>query len=424
MKNVYDIKREKNLNFVLPKKLCLSGVSSLKRSETVIVIHLHYAEKVKEYYHYISNIPLEADIIFTTSEGKVKNDLEAFQKDTNREFRIIEKKNRGRDISGLLVACREELLKYKYICFVHDKRAKSKDTEKDVEIFVRCLWENVLGSKAYIQNIIHTFEMHPSLGLLLPPESFSDNYKFAHINTWDHNYTRMEALAKKLKLHCDLDPQKKPLSLGTVFWAKTDALKKLFKWEWSYEDFDEEPLAIDGTISHAIERSLAYVAQDAGYETGIVMTDEFAGERQDAMQDVMTEAFDMLKTVLGIQTIGELKRGNRTWESMLNFAGKFPELYIYGAGIYGQACNKMLGAASVPVKGYLVSKKEAHMEALGKLTVKEISEISLDDKKGIIVAVNAHHWKEITEAIQQKNAGFRNIYYFLSSFELEDEARL
>lgn len=422
VENVYDIKREKNLNFILPKRTYLPGAMEQMEASTAVAIHLHYAERVKEYFHYFSNIPPEIKIIFTTSAPEVKEALEEYQKETNREFQVIEKKNRGRDVSGLLVACREELLKYKYICFIHDKKEKDKNTEKDVKTFIKCLWENTLGSSAYIRNVLYTLETHPSLGVLLPPESFSDNHKFVHINTWDQDYLLMESLAEKLKLHCNLDRQKKPLSLGTVFWARTDALRKLLAWNWDYEDFDEEPLPMDGTISHAIERSFAYVAQDAGYDTGIVMTDEFAGERQDAMQDVMKEAFDMLKAVLGIQTIGEVKKGNQTWQSMLDFSRKTSELYIYGAGAYGQACGKMLGAASICVKGYIVSKKEDGLETVNQLPVKELSDIALDDEKGIIVAVSAPHREEIAQAIHRKDANFQNIFYFLSSdLEIQEE---
>ena len=71
------------------------------------MIHLHYAEKIKKYYPYLSNIPLEMDIIFTTSEEEVRKELEEYGRYTGQNIRIMEKKNRGRDISGLLVACQE-----------------------------------------------------------------------------------------------------------------------------------------------------------------------------------------------------------------------------------------------------------------------------------------------------------------------------
>ena len=57
------------------------------------------------------------------------------------------------------------------------------------------------------------------------------------------------------------------MAVGTVYWSRVDALRKLFEYEWKYEDFDMEPLAEDGTLSHAIERILEFVARDAGYES-------------------------------------------------------------------------------------------------------------------------------------------------------------
>ncbi|NBH19789.1 rhamnan synthesis protein F, partial [Clostridiaceae bacterium] len=63
-----------------------------------------------------------------------------------------------------------------------------------------------------------------------------------------------QKLAKELNLHCNLSIDKSPITLGTVFWARSDALEKILKKEWKYEDFDEEPLKDDGTISHVIER--------------------------------------------------------------------------------------------------------------------------------------------------------------------------
>ena len=80
-----------------------------------------------------------------------------------------------------------------------------------------------------------------------------------------------------------------------MFWAKTDALKKLFEHGWKYEDFPEEPLPIDGTISHAIERVLGYVAQDAGYKTGVIMTDKIAAQLLVRVQSDMRVMYEQLQ---------------------------------------------------------------------------------------------------------------------------------
>ena len=64
--------------------------------------------------------------------------------------------------------------------------------------------------------------------------------------------------------------------LGSVFWFRTKALAKLHEYPWTYEDFPEEPLPVNGTISHAIERIRPYVAQEAGYYPALVMAEPFA----------------------------------------------------------------------------------------------------------------------------------------------------
>lgn len=410
MKNVYDIKKEKNLNFILPVK---NYFSRKTESDILIIIHLHYLDQFNNYLSYVFNIPEVADVIFTTSNLEIEKKLMQYQDYFKFKYIVIKKENRGRDISALLVASKNYILNYKYVCFIHDKKYKDKNTESDTNEFIKTLWENLLGSNAYIYNIIHTFQRNPLLGLLLPPETLSDNFSFVYTNTWDRNYKLMLSLAKKMQLNCNLDSQKKPISLGTAFWARVDALKKLFELNWCYEDFDEEPLADDGTISHAIERSFAYVAQDAGYDTGIVMTDRFAGERFDKINDLIIEAFEMLGKTLNIPTIGVLKKENEIYDLMINFVKNFRKIYIYGAGVYGKRCFIILNSSMINIDGYIVTKKDNNFTKLNGLPVIEFSDISLDDETGIVVAVNENNKKEIVKLISSKYPRFSNIFYFV-----------
>lgn len=410
MKNVYDIKREKRLTFILPLNRCLSEI---KKESVLIIAHLHYTEKFDECMKYLFNIPPGMDVTVSSSNPEIIGLLRKYQTRVRANCRIVKKENRGRDISSLLVACREHILKYQYVCFVHDKKEKDKSNVKDADYFMRCLWENTLGSEVYIKNIIRIFQENPSLGVMLPPEPIGASIPYIHMNTWEANFPLMQSLAAKLRLNCDLDERKKPLSLGTAFWARTDSLEKLFRTGWKYEDFDEEPLANDGTISHAIERSLAYVAQDAGYDTGIVMTDGFAGEYMEKMQDELTESFRMLKTALKIDLVKTVKEELKIQPAMVEFASLFEDIYIYGAGEYGQRCARLLGALLIPVTGFIVSKKSGTSMACHRIPVYEISEIALDSRTGIIVAVSDKYRREILEALRQKDDQFTNVFCFL-----------
>ena len=54
MKNVYDIKKDKNLNFILPKKKNLDNSKQyMPERKIAIIIHLHYLDTIRKYIKYI-----------------------------------------------------------------------------------------------------------------------------------------------------------------------------------------------------------------------------------------------------------------------------------------------------------------------------------------------------------------------------------
>ena len=53
-------------------------------------------------------------------------------------------------------------------------------------------------------------------------------------------------------------------------------LNLLFELYLDYTDFPQEPMPLDDTISHAMERIYPYVAASRGYLTEIVMTEDYA----------------------------------------------------------------------------------------------------------------------------------------------------
>jgi hypothetical protein len=74
-----------------------------------------------------------------------------------------------------------------------------------------------------------------------------------------------------------MSEEKEPMApWGSFFWARSDALKKLFAADWNYSDFPEDMSLPDGTILHAIERIYPYLVQQEGYFAATVMADTFA----------------------------------------------------------------------------------------------------------------------------------------------------
>ena len=404
MQNVFDIKHEKNLNFILPTKHTIG--SAVNKSKAVIVVHLHYPDTVNFYLEYLKAVPDDMTVLFTVSSGELGERLQKSDLFKKKKCTIIKKENRGRDISSFLVACREEILKYEYVCFLHDKKEKDQLYKKDTDEWIRSLWENMVCSSQYIENILVTFQENADLGLLAPPFPISDNFTTAYVNTWFINYEQTRKLAEKLNLVCDMDETKTPVTLGTVFWAKVPALKKLFDISWKYTDFDEEPLKSDGTLNHAIERILAFVAQDAGYDTGWAITDKYAGEHLEYMHMILKKSFGILQNLLNVLCVSELQ----SVEKLLNFIDKRAEFYIYGAGVRGKEIFQLLKKFEKFPKAFLVSNRSHNPENILEIPVYSLSQIELDDQCGIILGVGERYKDEVLKEIMCRYPQFKNIF--------------
>lgn len=271
-----DFVMDMGLFYILPSDIRISSES--KASSAALVMHLYYKDLLQDSLHYAASMPPEADIIITTPhETEVDRIKEAFSILPNRvEVRLIE--NRGRDVSSLLVGAADVVDKYDYVCFFHDKKVTQLTSPAIGRSWAYMLSESVLRNRNYVENILSTFENHPKLGLLTPPEPYHSVY----IDTWGHewgdNFENTRELAEQLNLHVSMSEDKPPVApLGTTFWFRTKAMKKLFKKDWKYTDFPKEPNKIDGTLLHALERVYPFVVQDAGYYPAYVRPDVLGG---------------------------------------------------------------------------------------------------------------------------------------------------
>lgn len=411
MDNVYDVKREKNLNYILPAMTKLGDNSSaIYKGKVAVVIHLYYLDTVKIYLKYIEAIPDSIDILLTFSNCKMKEILQNTVIGKRKNCRFIEKQNRGRDISAFLVTCRKEIMQYEYICFLHDKKEKKNIYKRDVEDWIKCLWENMLCSTEYIENVLLTFDKNPTLGLLVPPFPITEHLASFYMYVWGHNFDNARKLAERMELECDLDVTKPPITLGTIFWARTTALRRLLEIDWKYEYFDEEPLKNDGTISHAIERILAYVAQDAGFESGWVMSDQYAGLHFEQMQYALKSAFDKLNVSLGISWISEIGSYENKVKEILRFVNKYERLYIYGAGVCGTRYLTILKIEQKVPNAFLVSDSSRNPKVVQGIPVYSISEVELNEHCGIIIGVSEPYEEEVIKTIKINHPEFDNIY--------------
>lgn len=389
MKNVYDIRYEKNLIYVRSSEqdILLPDIPDEVYQDTVIMIYLYYEDTLSVYWPYIDGIPEEIDVCLISSREEVLEEARKHLEAAGRgEVRYILKENQGRDVSALLVTGADIIKDYKYICFLHDKKEHGEEWKKDTEFWIENLWGNMIGSAGYIRHILGLFLKHPTVGVLAPPEPVGDHFNAWYGYGWNYSFEITEELVRMLELNTDIRPQKPPITLGTVLWFKKDALQKLFQYGWKYSDFDDEGLKTPHYLSYGIERIFSYVAQDAGYDTGTVMTEVYAAKQANYLQHAVSLFLKEAEVFFSVTTLVALECFKRNQRRVIEFAKRNKEVYLYGAGKIGQLCLSVLRKENIQPAGFIVSKSDGN-SVVECLPVIELNRLECVQRKAVIITV-------------------------------------
>ena len=399
MKNVYDILNENGLVYILPEDCLKKEVSHSVLKSTAVIVNLYYQDCLQFYFKYLDQVPGEIDVYIISSNPLAEQEIRNYSNGKSN-LHYVKKKNRGRDVSALLVAAENIIPNYRYICFVHDKKPNFEHLSDDISFWNRNLWDNTLKSTHYIHNVLGIFEEHDDIGLLVPPKPVGVYMSEWYTDAWYENFGTVERLCKGFDLKCDLDFQKPVITLGTVFWGRTQVLDKILSKGWKYEDFPNEPMPVDGTISHGLERILAYAAQDAGFNTGIAMCGSYAGALYGKVQEMMRCTYQCLQDNFKIGQLDQLMNYGRQKEQITQAFGRNEPVYLYGAGNYGRRFLKMMHMWGYQPKGFLVSDGHRKVDFVEGYQVWELGELK---ECNAVIAVTANYEKhcEMTKNLEE-----------------------
>ena len=232
----------------------------LDNKKLAVQVHIFYEDLINEIIIKTNNIPINFDLYITTTNLYKKKIIEKYiikySKSYNYNITII--KNKGRDVLPMLIQLKNVIKEYKYICHIHSKKTIYSSIGKPWRQY---LYENLLGSKEIISEILFDFEYYNKLGFIFP-ETF---YKCIP-NTWfthDKNKQNINYLLNKIfpgfKMGKKID-----FPAGNMFWAKIEAIYQIFDLD-IYNKFPEENNFSSYTIMHAIERIWLYLVKLNGY---------------------------------------------------------------------------------------------------------------------------------------------------------------
>jgi len=259
-------------------------------------LHLHYVDMAKYFAAYLNMMPYKFDLYLTVNEDMNFKVLAKHFKTTKniKQIKYSIYDNRGRDVFPFIDTIKKVYNDYEYVLHIHSK--KSVHNSMLGNKWLSHLMSDLMYGKTYIKNLLYIMQKE-NVGLLFPPviEELHPNYK------WGGNKPLVKSLLEKIGVDIsNFDNEKLIFSAGNMFWANTKALKKLFDYKFEITDFPVEPIPIDGTLAHALERSLDFIVKDAGYTTLVAEPNkkiEFKNELE-MFKNRMLSYEDIEKTIL------------------------------------------------------------------------------------------------------------------------------
>ncbi|MEW5838771.1 MAG: rhamnan synthesis F family protein [Pseudomonadota bacterium] len=228
-----------------------------------IQFHVYYNDLIAEYADYFACLrEYPVDLYVSHVHPLEEAELESLRSAVSGEVFTLRVGNEGRDVYPFHRLYVESIAgRYDVVGHFHTK--KSKDSgERLGDRWRRYLLSNLIGSKPAASQILAQFNA-PEVGLVYA----EDRHCVDEADNGEYIQELLEQMGLKAQ------PPYYHFPLGTMFWARTEALAALKALDLDVFRLPE-PIPYDGSVLHAFERIVPQLIVSAGYKPRRVYTDK------------------------------------------------------------------------------------------------------------------------------------------------------
>ena len=232
----------------------------------IVHIHAYHIEELKEILAVVAHSLSGCDLILTTDSEAKRSRIQDVLKPVATAFSssstlIVE--NRGRNIGPLFLNVFDQLDPDADCLHLHSKRTDHGDFGS---AWLSDLLDSLVGSCEHAKEIMAAFDRDPRLGLVMARTTPGLR---PYLN-WGSNFE----LARMI---CMLEPLEQPplemapliFPVGMMFWFRPKALQGMARACRKLSPLPVEPLPIDGTVLHALERLTVHFCEAEGRHWGL-----------------------------------------------------------------------------------------------------------------------------------------------------------
>lgn len=237
------------------------SVTSLNGS-VALHIHVHYVDVLEDVFKRLQYNSFCPEIFITLSDkNSVEEVYECAQGYNVKLENVVKTPNIGRDVGPFLTEFLKKLdAKYEIVGHLHTKKSLFTGGDTVGKVWSNFLFENLLGGEnggAMMDKVLTKFAEDSSIGMVYPSDP--------NIVSWTKNDWIAEEYSQKMgygKL-----PNEVNFPIGTMFWSRVEALRPFIDLDLHWSDYPVEPVGIDGTMLHALERLFGYVPGRMGLKS-------------------------------------------------------------------------------------------------------------------------------------------------------------
>lgn len=220
-----------------------------------VFVHLYYHELAPVFAERLSWIDAPVKIYVSTDRADKAEVIRHALPDA--EIRVLP--NRGRDIWPKLYGFADRYADHDIVLHLHGKKSLHSDRLDD---WLSHILDCLLPDRAQINRILSLFGDIPALGMVAPL-TYRPVLGAAH---WGTNRSIAQEIAWQAGLPELPDNADLRFPVGSMFWARSQALRPLIDLALPPEAFPPEAGQIDGTPAHAIERLYGVSCAAQGFQ--------------------------------------------------------------------------------------------------------------------------------------------------------------
>ena len=250
-----------------------TGLNLDEFGSVAVIVHIFYPDLLESLLGYLRNIPVGFSLFISTdTEAKRQQILAGIPSDLvadEIELRLVP--NVGRDIAPKLIAFRDVYDRFDFFLHLHTK--KSPHGGEKARGWRDYLMHSLIGTPDIAASNLELLSAE-DVGIVYPEHD-------AFIRPWIHWGSNFEIARELLARSGIIVTADHILEFpsGSMYWGRSAALRKLLDLDLEWSDFPVESDQTDCTLAHAIERSILYFAEGAGFRWTRVRVQTSKGER-------------------------------------------------------------------------------------------------------------------------------------------------